>query len=101
MDGFPINYADLIVFAVIVLSGVFALVRGFVHEFLTLGAWIGAGIATYYGIESQRAGVKIEGEKAHAQWQAHMQIQIAKMKLAAGQTVVMPELALAKVKEVL
>ncbi|MEE8143889.1 MAG: CvpA family protein [Kiloniellales bacterium] len=51
MDGFPINYADLIVFAVIVLSGVFALVRGFVHEFLTLGAWIGAGIATYYGID--------------------------------------------------
>jgi membrane protein required for colicin V production len=51
MDGFPINYADLIVFAVIVLSGLFALVRGFVHELLTLGAWIGAGIATYYGID--------------------------------------------------
>ncbi len=51
MDGFPINYADLIVFAVIVLSGIFALVRGFVHELLTLGAWIGAGIATYYGID--------------------------------------------------
>ena len=51
MDSFPINSADLIVVAVILISGVFALVRGLVHELLALGAWIGAGIATYYGID--------------------------------------------------
>lgn len=46
-----INPADLIVIAVIVVSGIFALVRGLVHELLSLGAWIGAGVATYYGID--------------------------------------------------
>ena len=51
MDGFPINSADLIVVAVVLISGVFALVRGLVHELLALGAWIGAGVATYYGID--------------------------------------------------
>ena len=51
MDGFPINSADLIVVTVVLISGVFALVRGLVHELLSLGAWIGAGIATYYGID--------------------------------------------------
>jgi len=51
MDSFPINSADLIVVAVILISGLFAFVRGLVHELLALGAWIGAGIATYYGID--------------------------------------------------
>jgi len=51
MDGFPINSADFIVLAVILISGLFAFVRGLVHELLALGAWIGAGIATYYGID--------------------------------------------------
>lgn len=51
MDGFPINSADFIVAAVVLISGVFALVRGLVHELLSLGAWIGAGVATYYGID--------------------------------------------------
>ncbi len=43
--------ADLIVIAIVLISGVFAFVRGLVHELLALGAWIGAGIATYYGID--------------------------------------------------
>lgn len=51
MDGFPVNSADLIVIAVVLISGVFAFVRGLVHELLALGAWIGAGIATHYGID--------------------------------------------------
>jgi membrane protein required for colicin V production len=51
MDGFPVNSVDLIVIAVVLVSGVFAFVRGLVHELLALGAWIGAGIATYYGID--------------------------------------------------
>lgn len=50
----------------------------------------GIAAAAYYGIEKERAGVKIEAERAFAQWQAHMQIQIAKLKIAAGQTVEAP-----------
>lgn len=45
------NSADLIVIAIVLISGVFAFVRGLMHELLALGAWIGAGIATYYGID--------------------------------------------------
>ncbi|HEX9769449.1 MAG TPA: CvpA family protein [Kiloniellales bacterium] len=51
MDSFPVNSVDLIVLAVVLISGLFAFVRGLVHELLALGAWIGAGIATYYGID--------------------------------------------------
>lgn len=51
MDALPVNSADLIVIAVVLISGLFAFVRGLVHELLALGAWIGAGIATYYGID--------------------------------------------------
>ena len=51
MDALPVNSADLMVIAVVLISGVFAVVRGLVHELLALGAWIGAGIATYYGID--------------------------------------------------
>lgn len=51
MEGSPFNSADLIVLSVVLISGIFAFVRGLVHELLALGAWIGAGIATYYGID--------------------------------------------------
>ena len=46
-----INPADVIVVVVVVVSGIFAFARGFVQELLSLGAWIGAGVATYYGID--------------------------------------------------
>lgn len=51
MDTFSITSADLIVIAIVLISGLLAFVRGLVHELLALGAWIGAGIATYYGID--------------------------------------------------
>ena len=51
MDALPVNSADLMVIAVVLISGVLAFVRGLVHEILALGAWIGAGIATYFGID--------------------------------------------------
>lgn len=41
------NTLDLIVLAVIALSALFAFVRGFVREALSIAAWIGAGIVTY------------------------------------------------------
>ena len=49
MDDFGINVVDLAVIAVVVISGIFALVRGLMHEILAVGAWIGAAIATRYG----------------------------------------------------
>ena len=38
MDGAPVNVTDIAVLAVVVVSGVFAFVRGFVHELLAIGA---------------------------------------------------------------
>lgn len=51
MNGLPVNVADLLILGVILVSGLFALVRGFVHELLSLGAWIGAGVVTFYGFD--------------------------------------------------
>ena len=51
MDDFSSYYADLIVIAVVAISGLLAFVRGFVQEFLSLAAWIAAGIATFLGID--------------------------------------------------
>jgi len=51
MDGFPVNIADIGILAIMLISGVFAFVRGFVHEFLAVIAWIGAALATIYGID--------------------------------------------------
>jgi membrane protein required for colicin V production len=49
MADVPINLVDLAVIAVLAISGIFALVRGLVHELLAVGSWIGAAIATLYG----------------------------------------------------
>lgn len=48
MDSLPINLADLIVIVVLLASGVFALVRGFVHEVLAVASWVGAAFVTLY-----------------------------------------------------
>lgn len=49
MDNLPVNLTDLLVLAVIVISGAFAFMRGLVHELLAVGSWIGAAFATLYG----------------------------------------------------
>jgi membrane protein required for colicin V production len=49
MADLPINLVDLAVIAVLAISGIFALVRGLVHELLAVGSWIGAAIVTLYG----------------------------------------------------
>ncbi len=41
------NWVDLVVLALIVLSGLLAFMRGFVREVLGLGAWVIAGVAAY------------------------------------------------------
>ncbi len=45
-DGFGV--LDIAVLAVVLLSALLALMRGFVHEVLSFSAWIGAGIVTVY-----------------------------------------------------
>lgn len=42
--------ADVIVGAVIVLSALFGLMRGFTREVLSLGSWVGAGFAAWFGM---------------------------------------------------
>ena len=43
------NTVDIIVIAVIGISALIALLRGFVREMLTIGSWIGAALVTLYG----------------------------------------------------
>lgn len=50
MSGLPVNILDIIAFAVVVLSGLLALSRGFVREVLAIGAWLGAALMTIYGL---------------------------------------------------
>jgi membrane protein required for colicin V production len=45
------NTLDLSVVAVVVLSGLFAFVRGFVREALSIMAWLGAFAVAYYGYD--------------------------------------------------
>jgi membrane protein required for colicin V production len=49
MEVLGFNLVDLIVIAVILLSGIFALARGFVKEVLAIFSWVGAAFATLYG----------------------------------------------------
>lgn len=49
MSDFPINPADLTVVVVVVLSGLFAMARGFVREVLSLASWVGAALVTLWG----------------------------------------------------
>ncbi|MBM3537047.1 MAG: CvpA family protein [Alphaproteobacteria bacterium] len=51
MSDLPINPADLTVVIVIVLSGLFAMARGFVREVLSLASWVGAALVTLWGFD--------------------------------------------------
>ncbi len=48
MENLPINIVDLVIVVVVVISGLWGFWRGFVHEALTVGSWIGAIFATLY-----------------------------------------------------
>ncbi|SRR5579883_102212 len=52
------NALDLIVIAGVALSALLAFARGFVREALAIGAWIGAGLATLYGLPHARPFVR-------------------------------------------
>jgi len=46
----PAYIVDIIVLAIIGLSALFAFVRGFLREILSIGAWVAAGVATWFGL---------------------------------------------------
>lgn len=48
MESIPINATDIAVAGIILVSGAFALMRGFVHEVFAVGSWVGATFATLY-----------------------------------------------------
>jgi membrane protein required for colicin V production len=54
MAEWPVNPVDIGVFLVILVSGLLAYVRGFVHEVLSVAGWIGAILATIYGFPHAR-----------------------------------------------
>lgn len=49
MENLPISITDIAVGVVLLLSGLLALSRGFVHEVLSIGSWVGAAFAALYG----------------------------------------------------
>lgn len=58
MESLPIAIADIAVIFVLLLSGLFAFMRGLVREVLAIGAWLGAAFATLYGIAPATAQVQ-------------------------------------------
>ena len=50
MDKLPANIVDLIVVAIMLLSALLALSRGFTREILSIMGWVAAIFATLYGI---------------------------------------------------
>jgi len=54
MDDLPVNVTDIAVVVILLVSGLLAYARGFVHEVLAVGGWIGAIFATIYGFPYAR-----------------------------------------------
>ncbi len=49
LNDLPFNVVDIGVLLILLISAVLAYARGFVHEVLSVGGWIGAIFATFYG----------------------------------------------------
>lgn len=54
MESFPISGLDLAVVIVLLISAVLAFMRGFVHEVLSVAAWIGGILSVVYGVPELR-----------------------------------------------
>jgi membrane protein required for colicin V production len=54
MDSLPINGLDLAVGIVLLISALLAFMRGFVHEVLSIAAWVGAVLAAIHGLPFAR-----------------------------------------------
>jgi membrane protein required for colicin V production len=49
-QALPAYIVDIIVIGIIALSALFAFIRGFLREILSIGAWVAAGVATWFGL---------------------------------------------------
>jgi len=58
MENLPISITDIAVGVILLLSGLLALSRGFVHEVLSIGSWVGAAFAALYGFPHVRPYVR-------------------------------------------
>ncbi|MQX36928.1 CvpA family protein [Roseospira navarrensis] len=58
MENWPVNPVDIVVLVVLLMSGALAFFRGFVHEVLGVGAWIGAILAAIYGLPEAQPYVR-------------------------------------------
>lgn len=54
MGDVPINALDIVVVLVVLALGLFAFLRGFVHELLSVTSWVGASLAAVYGLPLAR-----------------------------------------------
>jgi membrane protein required for colicin V production len=54
MDQLPINGLDLAVGIILLISALLAFMRGFVHEVLSIAAWVGASLAAVRGLPFAR-----------------------------------------------
>ena len=54
MSDWPVNPLDLIIIAILLLSAILAMVRGFVREVLAIAGWIGAAFVTIWGLPEAR-----------------------------------------------
>ena len=52
MLSVPLTLMDLVVIAILLISGALAFFRGFVHEVLSIGGWVGSGFAAWYGYDT-------------------------------------------------
>ena len=54
MDALPFNLTDLVVLAVLVISGLLALSRGLAREVLSVASWVGALLVAFYGFDQAK-----------------------------------------------
>ena len=54
MPDFPFTVTDLAIVGVLLISAVLAFARGFVHEVLSMAAWLGAAVAVIFALPYAR-----------------------------------------------
>ena len=54
MEDLPVNLIDILVALIIVVSALLAFGRGAAREVLGIGAWVGAGVATFFAFPHAR-----------------------------------------------
>ena len=54
MEDLPVNLVDILVALIIIISALLAFGRGAAREVLGIGAWVGAGVATFFAFPHTR-----------------------------------------------